>query len=86
MPYGDLNGQDLIMKPHEIRDLPKEEILVKKEELEKEIFNLKIRQATKQVENPLRIRILRRELARITTILHEDNKDIRKLASKGDEK
>jgi large subunit ribosomal protein L29 len=74
------------MKPNELRDLVKEEILVKKEELEKEIFNLKIRQATKQVENPLRIRILRRELAMITTILHEDSKGIRKLASKGDEK
>jgi large subunit ribosomal protein L29 len=74
------------MKPNEIRDLSKEEILVKKEELEKEIFNLKIRQATKQVENPLRIRILRRALARITTILHEDNIGSRKLASKGDEK
>jgi large subunit ribosomal protein L29 len=74
------------MKPNEIRDLVREEIFVRKEELEKEIFNLKIRQATKQVENPLRIRILRRELARITTILHEDNKGIRKLASKGEEK
>lgn len=74
------------MKPNEIRDLTKDEILVKKEELEKEIFNLKIRQATKQIDNPLRIRVLRRELARITTILDEDKKDIRKLTSKGDNK
>jgi len=72
------------MKPREIRDLTKEEILSRREELEKEIFNLKIRQATKQIDNPLRIRVLRRELARITTILHEDDRNIRKLASKGE--
>jgi large subunit ribosomal protein L29 len=72
------------MKPREIRDLTKDEILVRKEELEREVFNLKIRQATKQIDNPLRIRVLRRELARITTILKEDEKNIRKLASKGE--
>jgi large subunit ribosomal protein L29 len=72
------------MKPREIRDLTKDEILSRKEELEHEIFNLKIRQATKQIDNPLRIRVLRRELARITTILHEDDKNIRNLASKGE--
>jgi large subunit ribosomal protein L29 len=72
------------MKPREIRDLTKDEILVRKEELEKEIFNLKIRQATKQIDNPLRIRVLRRELARITTILDEDENNIRQLASKGE--
>jgi large subunit ribosomal protein L29 len=74
------------MKPRELRDLTKDEILVRKEELEKEIFNLKIRQATKQIDNPLKIRTLRRELARITTILHEDDNNIRQLASKGEEK
>ncbi len=74
------------MKPREIRDLTKEEILARKEELEHEIFNLKIRQATKQIDNPLRIRVLRRELARITTILDEDNKNIRNLTSKGEVK
>jgi large subunit ribosomal protein L29 len=72
------------MKPREVRDLTKDEILAKRDELEKEIFNLKIRQATKQIDNPLRIRVLRRELARITTILHEDEQSIRKLASKGE--
>lgn len=72
------------MKPREIRDLTKEEVLTRKEELEREIFNLRIRQATKQIENPLKIRTIRRELARITTILIEDEMNIRKLASKGE--
>ncbi len=74
------------MKAHELRDMTKEEILIKKEELDKEIFNLKIRQATKQIDNPLRIMTLRRELARIITILHEDELKIRPLAAKGESK
>jgi len=74
------------MKPQELRDMTKEEILIKKEELDKEIFNLKIRQATKQIDDPLRIRTLRRELARIVTILHEDELEIRPLAAKGESK
>jgi large subunit ribosomal protein L29 len=74
------------MKTHELRDLTKDEILVRKEELEKEIFNLKIRQATKQIENPLKIRTIRRQLARINTILHEDEMGVRQLAVKGETK
>ena len=74
------------MKPREIRDMTKEEILTRKEDLEKEVFNLRIRQGYKQIDNPLRIRILRRELARITTILYEDELKIRPLVAKGDTK
>lgn len=74
------------MKPQELRDMTRDEILLRKEELEKEIFNLKIRQATKQIDNPLRIRTLRRELARIITVLHEDELKIRPLAARGESK
>lgn len=74
----------MIMKPSELRDMTREEIVLRKEELEKEIFNLKIRQATKQIDNPLRIRTLRRELARIITVLHEDELKIHPLAAKGE--
>jgi len=74
------------MKPREIRDMTKDEILSRKAELEKEIFNLKIRLGYKQVDNPIRIRTLRRELARITTILHEDEKEIRRLTARGETK
>jgi large subunit ribosomal protein L29 len=74
------------MKTRELRDSTKDEVLVRKEELEKEIFNLKIRQATKQIENPLRIRTIRRDLARIRTILREDESGTSKLATKGETK
>lgn len=72
------------MKARELRDMTREEILIHKEDLEKEIFNLKIRQATKQIDNPLKIRTLRRELSRIITILHEDELKIRPLAARGE--
>lgn len=72
------------MKPREIRDMTKEEILTRKDELEKEMFNLRIRQGYKQIDNPLRLRTLRRDIARITTILYEDEKDIRSLEAKGE--
>lgn len=72
------------MKPREIRDMTKEEILTRKDEFETEMFNLRIRQGYKQIDNPLRLRTLRRDIARITTILYEDDKNIRLLEAKGE--
>jgi len=45
-----------------------EELGAKAEELKKELFNLKMRHATSQLENPLKIRLLRRDVARVNTI------------------
>jgi large subunit ribosomal protein L29 len=47
------------MKAREIRNLTIEEVEFKKQEVEKELFNLKIRQATRQIDNPLKVRVLR---------------------------
>ncbi len=68
------------MKARDLRDLTIEEVMQKKQEIEKENFNLKLRQATRQIDNPLRVRLLGRDLARIKTILREHELDIRKLA------
>jgi len=68
------------MKAQELRDLTIEEILQKKEEVRKEIFNLRIRQATRQIDNPLKLRELRRDFARINTIIREHEFNIRPLA------
>lgn len=62
------------MKPKEIREMNIEQIknhLVSKEE---ELFNLKIRLSTKQLENPMKVREARRQLARLRTILREKEK------------
>jgi len=69
-----------MMKAQELRDLTIEEIFQKKEEVRKEIFNLRIRQATRQIDNPLKLRELRRDFARINTIVREHESNIRPLA------
>jgi large subunit ribosomal protein L29 len=59
------------MKAHELRVIGREELLSRIEELQHEIFNLRFRKATQQLDNPLRIRTVRRELARALTVLRE---------------
>ena len=55
----------------EIRDLTNEEITKKIEEYKEELFNLRFIQATGNLENPARIRELRKLVARMKTILRE---------------
>jgi large subunit ribosomal protein L29 len=57
------------MKAREIRDLSKEELATKAADLKKELFNLRFQQAMGQIENPMRMRTLRKEIARTKTIL-----------------
>jgi large subunit ribosomal protein L29 len=68
------------MKPVQLREMTKDELLQKKIDMEEELFNLKLRKKTKQLDNPLRLRNLRRDVARIATILKEDELKIRSLA------
>lgn len=68
------------MKPEQLREMTKDELLLKRTEMKEELFNLKLRRKIKQLDNPLRLRNLRRDLARITTILKEDELKIRSLA------
>jgi len=55
------------MKYAELRDLTAEELRQKEAGLHEELFKLRLRQATAQVENPMRIRQLRRDIARVRT-------------------
>jgi large subunit ribosomal protein L29 len=59
------------MKAHELRVIGRDELLSRIEELRQEIFNLRFRKATQQLDNPLRLRTVRRELARALTVLRE---------------
>lgn len=59
------------MKAEEIRDLTNEEMQQRSEEIHRELFNLRMQQGIGQVENPLRIRELRRDIACINTVLNE---------------
>jgi large subunit ribosomal protein L29 len=55
------------MKYAELKDLTAEELRHKEAGLQDELFKLRLRQATSQVENPMRIRQLRRDIARVRT-------------------
>ena len=56
------------MKPQEIRELSEKEREDKLIDLQEELFNLKFQVATGKIENPGRLRHMRRDIARIITI------------------
>ena len=59
------------MKPNEIREMSVEDLKTKIDELTRERFNLRFRSATESIENPMRFRDIRRDIARMQTILRE---------------
>jgi large subunit ribosomal protein L29 len=67
------------MKMTGLRDLTKEELLQKRHEIKEELFNLRMRKTFKELDNPLKLRTLRRDLARIETVLSEDRQGIRQI-------
>ena len=61
------------MKATEIRAMTKEELDAKLAELKKELFNLRFQHAVNQLENPHKIADVKKDIARVMTILHEKN-------------
>jgi large subunit ribosomal protein L29 len=68
------------MKKEQMRELTKDELLQRRLEMEEELFNLRMQKGSKELDNPLRLRILKRNIGRINTILREDQLKIRSLA------
>ncbi|HUT26227.1 MAG TPA: 50S ribosomal protein L29 [Sumerlaeia bacterium] len=62
------------MKASAYREMTVEELELRAEELRKSIFNLRMRTATKELENVARIGMEKRELARVLTVVHERKK------------
>ena len=58
-------------KVREIRDLGEDELMERLESLKEELFNLRFQLATGQLDNPMRIKQVRHEIARILTVLRE---------------
>ncbi len=58
-------------KASAMREMSPDEIRVRVQELREELFNLRFRNAMKQLDNPLKIREGRREMARLLTVLRE---------------
>ena len=59
------------MKVSEIRELTLDELKQREQDVAEELFNLKFQRATAQLENKMRVRQVRRDLARIKTIIKE---------------
>jgi large subunit ribosomal protein L29 len=55
-------------RPSELRDLPQEELSARLESAKEELFNLRFQLATGQLDNPMRIKEVRHEIARIMTL------------------
>jgi large subunit ribosomal protein L29 len=59
------------VKPNELREMSVEDLTARLGELTEERFRLRFRSATESIENPMRFRAIRRDIARIKTILKE---------------
>ena len=74
------------LKAEKIRDMTEDEIENRVRELHEEIFNLRFRNAMRQLQNPLLIRERKRDIARLRTILTEHRMGVRKLSGHGEPK
>ena len=59
------------MNATELKGLSLEELVQKERETRAELFNAKVKHATGQLEDTARLKVLRRDIARVATILHE---------------
>lgn len=59
------------MEAKQLREMSPDELSQKRRELKEEIFHLRLRRTTARLENPMKLRETRRDLARVETILSE---------------
>ena len=59
------------MKPAEIRELSVAELNQKLTDLKAELFNLRFQHAINQLDNPLRLQVVRKNIARVKTVIRE---------------
>ena len=63
------------MKANEIRNLSVEELDKKLADLKKDLFMLRMQHATNHLDNPIKISNVRRDIARVKTVLQEKQQD-----------
>ncbi len=66
------------MKVDEIRDMSADEQVQKLQSLKEELFNLRFQHATGQLENPMRLREVKKSIAQVKTVQREIELGIRK--------
>lgn len=70
------------VKARELRDLSQEDLLRKLDDLKTELFNLRFQKAVGQLGNPMRIRQVRKDIARVLTVLRERELGIEQAAAR----
>lgn len=62
------------MKPGELRDQTVDELRKKEMDLRKELFNLEFQKTTGEIQNPMRMRAVRKDIARVLTVITQKEK------------
>lgn len=62
------------MKPSELKSLTIDELNQKEQDMRKELFNLRFQSVTGEIENPMRIQVVRKNIARVLTVKSEKGK------------
>ena len=62
-----------MMKAKELKNLSSEELAKKLDELKKDLFMLRMQHATNQLDNPMRLNAVKKDIARIKTIMREQS-------------
>jgi large subunit ribosomal protein L29 len=70
------------MKAGDVRSLSPEERQQKLVEMKQELFNLRFQHATGQLENPQRLKQIKRDVARVQTIIREEESSARETESR----
>ena len=65
------------MKMDEVSELTKEEVEIRLQDSVEELYNLRFQHSMHQLDNPIRLRDVRRDIARLKTVLHEFDMGIR---------
>ena len=65
-----------MMKAQEIKSLSTEELTKKLDELKKDLFMLRMQHATNQLDNPMRLNAVKKDIARIKTIIREKETNV----------
>jgi large subunit ribosomal protein L29 len=74
-----------VTRPVELRELPEDELRSRLESSKEELFNLRFQLATGQLDNPMRIKEVRHEVARILTVLRERELEEAAASGQGEE-
>ena len=61
------------MTAKELRELTEEELQLKLKDLKQELFNLRFQLAINQLDNPMRITAVKRDIARVSTVMRENS-------------